>query len=250
MTKHIYDLVKSKEDMRAVQFKAEFFNKSKLLPKVVDLIPLQSAVKDQGELGYCFAFAGCSLREYIENKNKDKYIALSQLYLGYKTKLKEGTVGEDDGVSTLADVLWAIQTYGICPEDMDPYIPSAFAHSTNAFEDKAAAKYKITQYSQITSLLGLKTALAEGNVVTLGIAVYDSFESDQVAETGNVHMPTPEEQCLGGHAVLAVGYNDNLGIVQVKNSWGPNWGQKGYFTLPYQYIENPELTFDMWTAGK
>ena len=60
-------------------------------------------------------------------------------------------------------------------------------------------------------------------------------------------MPKPNEAAVGGHAVLAVGYNDTQQRFVVRNSWGTGWGQKGYFTMPYAYLTDPNLSDDFWT---
>jgi len=80
-----------------------------------------------------------------------------------------------------------------------------------------------------------------------GFAVYESLESQTVAETGNAPMPKPTEQALGGHAVLAVGYDDGKKRFIVRNSWGAEWGAAGYFTLPYPYLLDANLADDFWT---
>ncbi len=60
-------------------------------------------------------------------------------------------------------------------------------------------------------------------------------------------MPLHKEGSIGGHAVLAVGYNDAKQTFTVRNSWGPSWGQKGYFTIPYAYLLDANLSDDFWT---
>ncbi|HEY8875793.1 MAG TPA: C1 family peptidase, partial [Desulfosporosinus sp.] len=93
--------------------------------------------------------------------------------------------------------------------------------------------YIISEYHRVTDLTSLKSALAEGYPVVIGIDVYASFESTQVAQTGLVPIPNSGEQLLGGHAVLAVGYKDDMenhdqGVVICRNSWSESWGDKGY----------------------
>ena len=80
-----------------------------------------------------------------------------------------------------------------------------------------------------------------------GISVYESFESSAVAKSGKVPMPKPKEKMLGGHAILAVGYDDTQRRFIIRNSWGPDWGVKGYFTLPYEYVLDSNLADDFWT---
>jgi C1A family cysteine protease len=55
------------------------------------------------------------------------------------------------------------------------------------------------------------------------------------------------ERQLGGHAVMAVGYDDENQWLIVMNSWGASWGDKGFFYLPYEYITNNNLSDDFWT---
>ena len=77
-----------------------------------------------------------------------------------------------------------------------------------------------------------------------GIMLYESFDSDKTTKTGIVSMPLKNEKDNGGHAVLAVGYNDESQCLIVRNSWGEEWGDKGYFYLPYEYAE--KLADDFW----
>ena len=100
------------------------------------------------------------------------------------------------------------------------------------------------------SSLQMRTCLAAGYPFVFGFTVYESFESQEVANTGIVKMPKRGEQALGGHAVLAVGYNDAKQTFLVRNSWGEDWGMSGYFTLPYKYLSNRNLSDDFWTIRR
>ena len=59
-------------------------------------------------------------------------------------------------------------------------------------------------------------------------------------------MPSPRESVVGGHAVLAVGYDDRGSVFRMRNSWGTKWGMKGYFTMPYAYLLDENLSDDFW----
>ena len=109
-------------------------------------------------------------------------------------------------------------------------------------------KNQVLLYRRITrDLTQMKACLATGFPFVFGFTVYQSFESQDVAQTGVMPMPGHDEQMLGGHAVLAVGYDDDQQRFIVRNSWGPGWGMQGYFTMPYAYLTQPNLSDDFWT---
>ena len=93
----------------------------------------------------------------------------------------------------------------------------------------------------------MRKCLAEGFPFVFGFTVYDGFESASVAKSGKLNLPKPGEKVLGGHAVCAVGYDDKAKRVIVRNSWGTDWGMKGFFTMPYDYVSNSSLADDFWT---
>src|SRR6266702_898905 len=104
-------------------------------------------------------------------------------------------------------------------------------------------KYTAVQYQRVDqSLAQMKGCLAAGSPIVIGFTVYESFESSAVAQTGDAPMPGPGEQVLGGHAVLVVGYDDATSRFRLRNSWGTGWGKKGYFTLPYTYLTDSNLS--------
>ena len=140
-----------------------------------------------------------------------------------------------DGIKTVAK-------QGACKERPTwPYV-------IGKFDDKppkaATPRPRSTRRSAICAsprpLNQLKGCLASGFPFVFGFAVYESFESPQVAKTGQVPMPQSNEALLGGHAVLAVGYDEAKQRFIVRNSWGKGWGMKGYFTMPYPYLLQAE----------
>jgi C1A family cysteine protease len=93
----------------------------------------------------------------------------------------------------------------------------------------------------------MKGCLAAGYPFVYGFTVYESFESPAVANKGAAPMPSPSEKVLGGHALVAVGYDDSSQVFISRNSWGPTWGMQGYFTIPYAYLTDNNLSDDFWT---
>lgn len=123
-----------------------------------------------------------------------------------------------------------------------------------------ASKHKTLNAHAVQQSLGqLKQALIQGYPVTLGVMLYPSFESPEVARTGLVPMPTPLDLrtgCLGGHCMLIVGFNDDIiingekGGFIVRNSWGEFFGDKGYCYMAYKYILDSNLSSDFFTITK
>jgi C1A family cysteine protease len=217
------------------------------LPAKVDLRPQCPPVYDQGQLGSCTANSIGGGFEFTLIKEKKPDFMPSRLFIYYNERVIEGTVKSDSGAQ-IRDGIKTIANQGVCPETEWPYIIAKFAAKPPAKAYKDALKNQAVSYSRLAqSLNQFKGCLASGYPFVFGITVYESFESPEVAKTGNVPMPKSNERSLGGHAILAVGYDDSAQRFIIRNSWGPGWGQKGYFTLPYAYLLDSDLSSDFWT---
>lgn len=220
-----------------------------ILPHV-DLRPLCSTVEDQGNLGSCTGNAIAGALEYLERLNgADTAVDVSRLFIYYQERVIENTVKQDAG-AMIRDGVKACANVGYCWEKFWPYKITKFAAKPPAAAYKDAATRKITQYLRVTNLDDLTHALASKYPVVFGFSVYESFESADVAKTGVMPMPDKSEKLLGGHAVLAVGYDMPSQRLIVRNSWGPDWGQAGYFTMPFDYVTNRHLSDDFWVIKK
>jgi C1A family cysteine protease len=159
----------------------------------------------------------------------------------------EGTVNSDSG-GQIRDGIKSEAKQGDCPENLWPYDITKFAVEPPKQCYDSALKYKAINYQRLVQDLNqLKGCLASGYPFVFGFTVYPSFESPQVAQTGHAPMPAPGEQAIGGHAVMAVGYDDSNQWFILRNSWGTGWGMEGYFTLPYPYLLSQNLSSDFWT---
>src|SRR5690242_6215044 len=206
------------------------------LPSKVDLSSQCPAVYDQGQLGSCTANAIAGAIEFDLMKEKKKDFMPSRLFIYYNERDIEGTVDSDSGAQ-IRDGIKSIASQGDCPEKEWSYDISKFAQKPpqKCYDD--ALKHKAVQYQRITRTLNqMKGCLASGYPFVFGFTVYDSFESEEVAKTGQLNMPSAGENVVGGHAVLAVGYDDTQNRFIVRNSWGASWAMKGYFTMPYGYL--------------
>jgi C1A family cysteine protease len=217
------------------------------LPPKVDLHGQCPPVYDQGNLGSCTANALAGAIDFERNRQKLPFLGPSRLFIYYNERVIENSVDSDSGAA-LRDGMKTIASQGACAESLWPYVISKFVEEPPTAAYKAAVVHKTLNYSRVAQDVGqMKTCLASGFPFVFGFTVYESFESDVVAQTGSVPMPGPDESTIGGHAVLAVGYSDASQRFLVRNSWGPSWGINGYFTSPYAYISNSSLADDLWT---
>ncbi|HET9617954.1 MAG TPA: C1 family peptidase [Pseudolabrys sp.] len=218
------------------------------LPASVDLRPKCPPVYDQGQLGSCTGNAIAGAIQFGRRKAKQKPdFVPSRLFIYYNERVIEHTVNTDAGAQIRDGIKCAVNQ-GACNEKTWPYNIAQFTKQPPAAAYQEAKKYQVTSYSRVTQTLSqLKGCLANGYPFVFGFTVYESFESQQVAQTGVMTMPAPKEKVVGGHAVLAVGYDDASQRFIIRNSWGPGWGQKGYFTMPYAYITESNLADDFWT---
>jgi C1A family cysteine protease len=217
------------------------------LPAQVDLTSACPPVYDQGQLGSCTANAIGGAIEFDQIKqNLAPIFVPSRLFIYYNERAMEGTVNSDSGAQ-IRDGMKSVGTLGVCPEDTWPYNIANFEVKPTDACYQDALQHKAILYQRVTrNLAQMKGCLASGYPFIFGFTVYASFESAQVAQTGHAPMPHHGEQVLGGHAVLAVGYDDANQWFIARNSWGTGWGMQGYFTLPYAYLLDPNLSSDFW----
>lgn len=218
----------------------------KVLPAKVDLSAQCSPVEDQGQLGSCTANALVGNLEFLERKAGHAVADLSRLFIYYNERAMEGTIGEDAGAA-IRDGVKSLVKQGVCTEKKWPYQIAKFTAKPSPACYKEAANHQVNSYHRILTLEQMKQCLAEGYPFVFGFTVYESFESPAVAKTGTLNLPKTSEKNLGGHAVCAVGYDDKTQRFLVRNSWGADWGLKGYFTMPYAYASNNNLADDFWT---
>jgi C1A family cysteine protease len=217
------------------------------LPPSIDLRPQCPAVYDQGQLGSCTGNSIAGAIEFDLKKQGLTDFVPSRLFIYYNERAMEGTVGQDAGAQ-IRDGIKSVATYGAAPETLWPYDVSKFAVKPPQSVYAQAKQYKAVQYTRVAQNLSqMKGCLASGFPFVFGFSVYESFESQAVAQNGVVPMPSSSEQLLGGHAVLCVGYDDTSQRIIVRNSWGPGWGQAGYFTMPYAYVTQASLADDFWS---
>jgi C1A family cysteine protease len=245
-----YGWVPDLPDHRDFSYAAPAARLAALPPKVDLRSHCPKTVYDQGQLGSCTGNAIAGAIEFDLIKEKTHVFTPSRLFIYYNERSMEGTVSYDAGAQ-IRDGVKSVNKLGAPPEATWPYSdqkPGPYQEKPKLGVYQEALQHKATAYQRIARSLSLmKGCLAEGYPFVYGFTVYTSFESAEVAKTGIVPMPGSGEVVLGGHAVLAVGYDDHDQRFIVRNSWGPGWGMHGYFTMPYAYLLDANLSDDMWT---
>jgi len=218
-------------------------------PPVIDLRHNCPEIYNQGKLGSCTANAIGGAYEFDEIKeNESNKFTPSRLFIYYNERDMEGTVKSDSGAQ-IRDGIKSINKIGVCPETDWPYDISTFTTKPSDKCYEVAKNHKSVKYEKIVhEFEHLQDCIASGFPFVFGFSVYESFESPEVAKTGIMPMPKNDEKLLGGHAVMAVGYDDNKGYFIVRNSWGAEWGDNGYFYMPYEFIISDNYCSDFWTV--
>jgi len=216
------------------------------LPPSADLRPGCPAVYDQGDLGSCTANAIGAALQFDQIKQKLELSTPSRLFIYYNERALEGTVDTDSGAQ-IRDGIKTVASDGACAEFMWPYVQEVFASRPTDACYQNAKLHPAVQYARVTqNAPQLKACLASGYPFVFGFTVYESFEGDEIAKSGIVPMPSESDTEIGGHAVMAVGYDDRSQTFLARNSWGADWGMAGYFTIPYAYLTDSNLADDFW----
>ncbi|MGC3996707.1 MAG: C1 family peptidase [Anaeromyxobacter sp.] len=229
----------------------------KPLPRVVDLrASFKVPAYDQGELGSCTGNAIAAAVQFTRRKAGERPdFTPSRLFIYYNERLIEGTVEQDSGAQ-IRDGMKAVAKLGVCPEGAGRKpAPDAWPYDVQRFTQRPpracfgfGLKHQILAYRRVPQvLMQLRACLASGYPFVFGFTVYSGFESDRVARSGVLDLPGGDEQVMGGHAVLAMGYDDAKQRFLVRNSWGADWGKDGHFTMPYAYLTDRQLASDFWT---
>ena len=221
--------------------------------KPVDKVDLREKcpkIYNQGELGSCTANAiACAIQFDEIKQNLDSQVP-SRLFIYYNERDIEGNVDRDTG-SSLRDGVKCINKIGYCNETQWPYDIQKFTEKPEQSCYDYARKHKSLSYKKVQQdEEHIKSVLNMGFPIVFGISVYESFESEEVAKTGIVQLPKNHEKMLGGHAIVIVGYDEEKRLFTFRNSWGEDWGDKGYGYLPYDYVCDKDLASDFWVITK
>jgi len=211
-------------------------------------------VWDQGACNSCAVHAVAAAWEFAARRSDHPPVTLSRLFIWYQGRVRENSVAEDTGIM-IRTALKVLFSDGAPPEDVWPYNTAEYARQPSPEAYALAPQHKAQNYCfvkparQHTLLDRLKAVLADGFPISFGFQHTAELDSQEVKRSGVLPTPNAGEHTAGdGHVALLVGYDDDTSMFKVRNSWGPEWGQQGYFTMPYGYVTSPWAGPEFWTV--
>ena len=246
MSTHRFGWLPDIPDQRDMPFKTTFRKK---LPASVDLRDICPAPYQQGDLGSCVAQSVSACMQIVSRVQGQlawAQVIPSRLFVYYNARKIDGAVDYDAGTYLRSGIKGVVK-YGACKEVPTwAYDITQFATKPTKVAYKEGLTHQALKYSRLgQSINAMKQCLAEGFPFVCGISIYESFLSEEVEKTGVIPMPGRNERVEGGHAITIVGYDAKSFIL--RNSWGEEWGQKGYATIPHEYLVNDDMAADFWT---
>jgi C1A family cysteine protease len=220
------------------------------LPRKWSLREHDSPVRDQGNIGSCTGFAMCGVIEMLRRTDEDNLSTIySPLFAYYFGRIEDGAEWASiDSGAYIRDLAKVAARIGVCPESSWKYEPAKFARKPSASAIKAASRWKSGKYYALKTVEEIKVALVAGYGVMGGFSCFSNMFTQEVDRTGKIPMPGGGFE--GGHAVKFSGYDDDQArFTDMKNSWSGKWGDHGYGSLPYAFVEQG-LATDFWAIER
>lgn len=248
MSNRVFNWKREPEDPRDFQVQRHEKLVSVPLPSIYEL-PADIPIYDQSDLGSCVSNSSCAAYRFeSEQLSGDFKFNPSRLFLYYNARMIDGTDPSDDAGTYVRSAFKSLNQTGVCHEEFCPYETEKFSQKPGVFAYADAPNNMIVRYASVPQdLTALKQVLVSGAGIVFGFNVYESFEQGNWdSTTGMMPIPKKNENILGGHSTILVGYADSKQAFLVQNSWGTEWGLQGKFWMPYSFLLDPKECDDFW----
>ena len=236
-----------KKPPKSQKYSSDRFQAEQLPPRV-DFRPYMTAVENQSALSSCVANSMAGAYEYLAKRANGDAGDVSRLFIYYNARAYEDS--KEDAGCMIVSAIQVLQEHGACSEATWAYDEAQVNVQPHDAAYEEARNFLVEEAQEIEcDLTAMKSCLAEGFPFALGLKLFHSF--DKAQKHGIVPVPDPSEQGRaehGWHAMLCVGYSDQSQAFIVRNSWGEEWGEKGYCYVPYSYMTNPEVCQELWAV--
>jgi len=223
------------------------------LPVEFDLSIMMPPVRSQGSQGSCVAWATTYYLKSYQEKIQHEY-----LYASYENVMSpafvynQSKLGEDCGSgSAIAKALEILKTKGCNTWEEFPYtdldclrLPSeeqqqlAEINKINDYFSVAIPELNTDENYTLTNLI--KTLILQKNPIVIGMSVDDDFKANIPLNGDGIYIYNKydenKDDSACGHAMLIVGYDDELNAFKIVNSWGTGWGENGYGWINYNFF--------------
>lgn len=218
------------------------------VPDKVDLRQYYTPVEDQLTTSSCAANAVVGALEYHQVRMGGKVKDLSRMFIYWNARRMADREGDDCGC-TMPLVMAATLGYGACREELWPFDKSQLTVRPTQECYNDAGEYEAISFARITPGDNVRAAVAAGLPVIFG-AWFPGSMYDAAASTGVMPGPAEQKEQPGsGHCMVIVGYDHPAQQWIVRNSWGAQWGDKGYLRIPYASMNAYSPVDCFWVIG-
>jgi hypothetical protein len=211
----------------------------------VDLRKYCSPVGDQGQTSRCAAFAWTHATEMVSNLKTGDSIRLSPSYSMLEIQRMQGDAQDyeyaytgGDGAVGGPDPGRVLSAQGTCRQELWPDNSPAPATSERTLISDAE-RHRLEATPLPIALEDVRKVLSAGCPVQVSMNTGPPFSN--IGRDGIFNAAEPPSGRHGRHAMLITGYTGNF--FTVKNSWGEDWGDKGYCYIPKSVLADSDPEF-------
>lgn len=196
--------------------------------------------------GLCVPESVCHAFEIIQRKQTGHADPLSRMFCYYYARLNSEEYGKPSDRARIDYALAAARSAGITVEQDWPWDESKLSAHPGPEVHRNAGSRKIKSYTRLSEPRDVKAVLSKKMPVIMGFNIWSSFK--KINKSGIMPLPDQrKEKIIDHHAVCIVGYRSTDDTLICTNNWGADWGDRGYFYVPYRAMAYPDFLISLWS---